>query len=232
VLASRGKVSAAHEQFRLGVTAAIQNGFTEVAGQLQVEDGEMHAMAGECDEARSELASAFKLTRDNYSLERGGRALMLCGDLQGGGEVLRELRDRYPNATLTQRVSVPIAQATAALRRNDGRQAVELLEPVKPYDRTSRSAFWSEYLRGQAYLRLKQPDDAIAEFQRILDHHGEDPPSSVFPLVRLELARAHAMKGDTGNARQAYQAFLSGWSGADPDLMPLVQARQELARLR
>jgi tetratricopeptide (TPR) repeat protein len=102
---------------------------------------------------------------------------------------------------------------------------------VKPYDRTSRSGLWSEYLRGQAYLQLKQPESAIAEFQRVLDHRGEDPSSSVYPLARLELARAYAMGGDTPNARESYEAFLSAWRTADPNLEPVVEARRELARL-
>jgi tetratricopeptide (TPR) repeat protein len=231
VLASQGKISAAHEQFRVGSTAATQNGFAEVAGQLQVEDAEVHALTGACDEAKSELDAALKLTRDNFSLERASRTLMMCGDIQDGAELVRQLNERYPNATLTQLVSIPMAEAAAALARHDGRRALELLEPVKPYDRTSRSGLWSEYLRGQAYLQLKQPESAIAEFQRVLDHRGEDPSSSVYPLARLELARAYAMGGDTPNARESYEAFLSAWRTADPNLEPVVEARRELARL-
>jgi tetratricopeptide (TPR) repeat protein len=232
VLASQGKLSAAHEQFRLGATAALQNGFQEVAGQLQVEDAEVHALAGRCDATRTELEAAFTRTRDNYSLERASRTLFICGDTAHANQMVRELSERFPNATLTQRISIPIAEATAALQRNDPRRALALLEPVKPYDRASRAAFWPEYIRGRAYLHLKDPRSAIAEFQRILDHRGDDPSSSVYPLARLELARAQAMAGDTGNARQAYDAFLTAWKDADQDVKPLVEARQELARLR
>ncbi len=232
VLASEGKIAAAHEQFQLGSTAAMQSGFPEVSGQLQIEDAEMHALAGDCGQARAEIDSALQLTRDNYSFERGSRTLILCGDLSRAGTLIKELTDKYPSATLTHRISIPMAEAAAALRRDDAREAVERLEPVKPYDRASRSAFWSEYLRGQAYLRLKDPQSAIAEFARVLEHRGEDPASSILPLARLELARAYAVAGDRGNARAAYDAFLSGWQDADPGLKPLLEARQERARLR
>lgn len=232
VLASQGKISAAHEQFRLGAAAAMQNGFPEVSGQLQVEDAEAHAMTGACDDARAELDAALQLTRDNFSLERGSRTLILCGDVAQAGGLLKELRERYPSATLTQRISIPIAEAIAALRRNEPQRALEILEPVRPYDRASRSGFWSEYLRGQAYLRARAPQSAIAEFQGILNHRGVDPSSTVYPLTQLELARAYAASGDTGNARQAYDAFLTAWRDADQDLKPLVDARQELTRLR
>jgi TolA-binding protein len=103
---------------------------------------------------------------------------------------------------------------------------------VKPYDRASRSAFWPEYLRGQALLRLGDGQSAAAEFARILEHRGDDPSSLVSPLAQLGLARAQARAGDAPNARQSYQKFLSDWSGADAGVAPLVEAQQELARLR
>jgi tetratricopeptide (TPR) repeat protein len=231
-LAAKGKVSAAHEQFRLGSTLAMQNGFEEVAGQLMIEDAEIHAMAGACGPARDEIAAALKLTRDNFSLERSGRTLLLCGDSSGGTQIVRELRDRFPNATLTARVSIPLAEATDALQHGDARRVLEILEPVKPYDRATRSAFWPEYLRGQALLRLGDGQSAAAEFARILEHRGDDPSSLVSPLAQLGLARAQARAGDAPNARQSYQKFLSDWSGADAGVAPLVEAQQELARLR
>ena len=146
--------------------------------------------------------------------------------------MLRDLRARYPNATMTVRVSIPITEAAGALQRNDARRALTVLEPVEPYDRTSRAGFWSEYLRGEAYLRLKDGDNAAAQFKSILKHRGEDPLSSVYPLAQLGLARAQIMAGDSANARQSYQAFINGWVNADEGIAPLVQAREELARLK
>ncbi|MBS1819312.1 MAG: protein kinase [Acidobacteria bacterium] len=115
VLANRGQIAAAHEQFQLGIRMARQNGFQEVAGQLSIEDGEVHVLAGDCATGREELAAGLALTRDNYSLERSSRALLLCGQFAEAGEMLRQLRERYPSATLTTRVSIPIAEATEAL---------------------------------------------------------------------------------------------------------------------
>ena len=73
---------------------------------------------------------------------------------------------------------------------------------------------------------------AAAQFKSILDHRGEFPISSIYPLARLGLARAQVLSGDTGNARQTYEAFLAAWTNADADLAPLAEARQELARLK
>lgn len=232
VLASAGRIVDAHEQFQLGVKMAQQGGFPEVAGQLAIEDAEAHAVVGACADARTDVSDGLQLTRDNYALERASRTLALCGQEAEATLLLRELGERYPNATLTTRVSMPIAHAVVAAHRNEPKRVLELLEPVKPYDRTARSEFWSEYLRGEAYLRLKDAPAAATEFQSILSHRGEYPSSSLYPLARLGLARAQALAGDTANARQTYQAFLSAWSRADERLAPIAEARQELERLR
>jgi tetratricopeptide (TPR) repeat protein/predicted Ser/Thr protein kinase len=231
-LAQKGKLSEAHDQFQLGMHAARQAGFNEVAGQLLIEDAEVHALADSCGYVRPEVTEALELTRDNYTLERGSRALILCGHFAEAEQMLRDLRARYPNATLTMRVSIPIAEAAEALERNDPRRTLALLESVQPYDRSSRAGFWPEYLRGEAYLRLKEGDDAAAQFNSILKHRGEEPMSSVYPLAYLGLARAQVLAGDTANARQAYQAFIDWWGSVDEGLVPLAQARQELARLK
>ncbi len=203
-----------------------------MAGQLSVEDAETHALVGACNEARTEVTAGLQLSRDNFTLERASRTLAHCGHEAEAAQIVRELGDRFPNATLTTRVSIPIVHATEAVKRNDARRALELLEPVQPYDRAARSEFWSEYLRGLAYLRLKDGVAAAAQFKSILDHRGEFTISSIYPLARLGLARAQMLSGDTGNARQTYEAFLAAWSSADADLAPLAEARQELARLK
>ena len=51
-----GRVKAAHEQFRRGIQMSLQGNFAEVAAQLTMEDAEIHAMVGQCAEARSEVA--------------------------------------------------------------------------------------------------------------------------------------------------------------------------------
>jgi eukaryotic-like serine/threonine-protein kinase len=50
-------------------------------------------------------------------------------------------------------------------------------------------------------------------------------------VARLQLAKAYAMQGDTGKAKQAYQDFLTLWKDADPDIPLLEQAKAEYAKL-
>jgi len=46
------------------------------------------------------------------------------------------------------------------------------------------------------------------------------------------LGRAHALSGDTANARSAYQDFFALWKDADPDIPILREAKAEYAKLQ
>jgi tetratricopeptide (TPR) repeat protein len=230
--AFEGRVNAAHEQFRRGIQMSLQGGFVEVAAQLMIEDAETHAIAGQCAEARGEVPPGLALSRDNVTLERAGRVLALCG---AGAEALNlssELAKRFPDATLTVHASLPMTAAVLAMQRGDTARALELLEPVRAYDRAPSAEFWPAYLRGLTYLQLKDGQAARGQFQSIVDHRGQVPASMLYPLAHLGLARAAMMVNDVGTARKSYQAMLALWDRADPALQPLKAARLELSRLQ
>jgi hypothetical protein len=226
-----GRMAAAHDQFRRGIQMSLQRDFREVAAQLMMEDAETHAIAGQCVEARREVPDGLELGRDNLTLERASRALALCGAAAEAGALSRELEKRFPEATLTIRVMLPVTAAALAVRRGDARQGLELLEPVRQYDHAPGAEFYPAYLRGQAYLQLKEAAAAAAQFQSILDHRGEVPASALYPLASLGLARAARLANDPGKARRAYEEFVAAWKDADAGLQPLLEARDELARL-
>ncbi|HWQ32269.1 MAG TPA: hypothetical protein VNQ79_05245 [Blastocatellia bacterium] len=85
--------------------------------------------------------------------------------------------------------------------------------------------FWPQYLRGQAYLKLGRGAEALAEFQKILDHRGYAPLSVLYPLAHLELARAASLTGNAAQESQADRDFLALWKEADPDLPVLTSAK-------
>ena len=86
-------------------------------------------------------------------------------------------------------------------------------------------------MRGEAYLKLHDDDRAATEFQKFIDHRGLVMDFPWGALARLGLARAYAMQGDTAKARPAYQAFLTLWKDADPDIPILKEAKAEYAKL-
>lgn len=90
----------------------------------------------------------------------------------------------------------------------------------------------SAYVRGEALLAARRPAEAIAEFQKILDHRGIVGLDPIGALVHLQLGRAFASSGDAIKAKSAYQTFLTLWTDADANLPILRQARAEHARLQ
>jgi cytochrome c-type biogenesis protein CcmH/NrfG len=81
-------------------------------------------------------------------------------------------------------------------------------------------------------LAAHQGPQAVAEFQKILDHRGIVVSDPIGALARLQLARAFAMSGDKTRAKSAYEDFLSLWKNADPGIPILQQAKREYARLQ
>jgi tetratricopeptide (TPR) repeat protein len=226
-----GRATAAHEQFRRGIQMSLQGNFTEVAAQLTMEDAENHAIVGQCAEARRDVTAGLELGRDNGTLERASRVLALCGAGREALSLSSEVAKRFPDATLTNRVSLPVTAAAVAIEEGEPARALALLEPVRRYDHAGSAEFWPAYLRGQAYLQLKDGRAAASEFENIVTHRGEVPVSVLYPLAHLGLARAEAMSGDTGKAGKSYEAFLALWNEADSNLKVLQDARLEYSRL-
>jgi tetratricopeptide (TPR) repeat protein len=222
-----GRARIAHEQFGRGIQMSLQGNYDEVASQLTMEDAENHAVVGQCNAVREEVPRGLALSRDNGTLERASRALGFCGDVAESTRLTAELARR-----LTNGAAIPIAQAAQAVARRESARALELLEPVVPFNRAPSTEFWPAYLRGQAHLQLRDGAAAATQFQSILDRRGEVPASPFFPLAHLGLARAATLRSDPDGARASYQRFFDLWKDADPDLPALVEARAEFARLR
>ena len=87
------------------------------------------------------------------------------------------------------------------------------------------------YVRGTAYLTAHQSAQAVAEFQRILDHRSIVLVDPIDAMARLQLARALALSGDTAKAKRAYEDLLTLWKDADPKIAVVEEARAEYARL-
>ena len=142
-----------------------------------------------------------------------------------------ELGARFPAATLTARIHRPVIAAALAVRQGDFSRAIELLDPVKEYDRAPAAEFWPAYLRGEAYLGLRSGPAAAEQFRSILEHRGAAPTSPLYALAHRGAARAAALTGDRAAARALYDQFFALWSGADNRRL-MDESRGEYARLQ
>ena len=134
---------------------------------------------------------------------------------------------------------LPTLRALFALNAHDPAAAIQALQVASRYDlhtsgvgfKDRFGALYPIYVRGQAYLAARQPAEAAAEFQRILDHRSIVLVDPMDAMARLHLARALALSGDTVKAKSAYGDLLTLWKNADPDIPVLEEARAEFARL-
>jgi hypothetical protein len=159
-------------------------------------------VAEQCAQARHEIAAALQLSRDNFTLERASRVLALCNMGDESTKLSDELRRRFSNATLTMRIQLPVTAAALAVRRGEFARAIELLTPVQPYDEAPAAEFWPPYLRGTAYLGLRNGRAAAAQFQNITARRGAAPTSPLYGLAQRGLARASAMSDEPVRGRQ------------------------------
>jgi eukaryotic-like serine/threonine-protein kinase len=126
---------------------------------------------------------------------------------------------------------LPAIRAQIELNRDRGQQALELLKPTSGYE-FSLLSLYPVYVRGKAYLKVRDGQQAAAEFQKIVDHRSVVTNDILGALAHLQLGRAYAMAGDTAKAKAAYQDFLNLWKDADPGVAILKEAKAEYAKLQ
>jgi tetratricopeptide (TPR) repeat protein len=138
------------------------------------------------------------------------------------------LEKRYPDDTLVQELFVPQSRAWLAIKAGDAQRAIVLLERVGAHDQAS----YAPYLRGLAYLQLKDARNAITSFQDATRQKGiAYNTNTPYALSFLGLGRAYATLGDKANAKKAYDIFFAEWKNADADLPVIAEAKNEYAQL-
>ena len=182
--------------------------------------------------ARKDAAAALALDSSFRTKGAAAYAYARAGDAARAESLAGEIAKERPSDTLANVYVLPTVRAAVELNRNNPGKAIEILQPVIPYDLANLRGLSSAYERGQAYLLLHQGNEAAAEFQKILDHPGVVFNSITGPLARLQLGRAYALAGDEAKARAEYQDLFALWKDADPEIPILKQAKAEYAKLK
>jgi tetratricopeptide (TPR) repeat protein len=133
-----------------------------------------------------------------------------------------------------QNYTLPTIRAEIAIDRKQPDQAIEILKRALPYEYAmdSYADLQPAYVRGLAYLELKDGNKAAAEFGKVIDNPGIVTNSIIGSLSYVQLSRAEEMSGDHDAARTHYQDFLALWKDADPDIPIYKQAKAEYAKLK
>lgn len=235
--AAVGKWKEARQRFQEGIESARrQPNFKSVSLELEVERDLNMALLG--------VNGTFSKTTQDVVRAGGNRnatrwaafAHATSGDTGRARLLADELLKRDPEGTFANKVWVPVIRAEIELQEGRPSDAIAALQSTTPYEFGWKTANWSNFVRGRAYLKLGNAAAASTEFQKVLDHKGiclSDPPAAmVYMRSMLDLARARVAMHDVAGAKAAYQQLLQFWKDADPDLPPLKEAKAELAHLQ
>jgi tetratricopeptide (TPR) repeat protein len=233
-----GRNGKALELSRRAIDSAKRNDQKESAAQWQLEAALREAELGNSAEARQQATAALALASNHDSQILRALALARAGDSAQAAKMADDLAKRYPEDTLVNNYWLPSIRATIELGRNNADKAIENLQAAVPYELgtptttvTVGATLYPIYVRGQAYLKLRQGKEAAAEFQKILDHRTIVVNFISGALAHLGLARAYALQGDA-KARAAYNDFFTLWKDADPDIPILKEAKADYAKLQ
>ena len=242
--AHAGQLVKAREWKRRAAESAQRSAGKETAAAYIATGALREALVGNMSLAKEQAQTALALSNATYVEAFSAMALAVAADDAQATRLAADMAQRFPQDTAVQSIYVPLIRASSALaggKHDKGaqeasprsaQQAIDALAPTLPYELGFDADLLPCYLRGQAYVALGRGSDAIAEFQKIIEH----PASAHFrlplaALVLVQLGRAHVVSGDVNKAKTSYQDFLALWKDADPDVPLLKQAKSEYASL-
>jgi DNA-binding winged helix-turn-helix (wHTH) protein len=238
-----GHLEAARNMSRHAADLARKAGRRDTEALYEADEAVREALFGNVSTSKQKAGNALELSKSRDVEYEAAFALALAGDSSRSHALTEDLARRFPQDTRLQFNYAPTLRALLTLSHKQPARAVELLQTAIPYELGMPSEGGSEYLlgagnlypayvRGLAFLAEHRGGDAVAEFQKILDHRGIVVCDPIGALAHLQLGRAYALSGDKTKAKSAYQDLLTLWKEADPDIPILQQAKAEYAILK
>jgi serine/threonine protein kinase len=238
-LARSGRLQDARRSSSRAVDLALQEGEREKAASYRAARAVWEAAYGNFGETRTNAMAALELSKGRDVQYPAGLALALSGESSRSDALADDLEKRFPEDTISKFDYVPVLRALSALEAGNPANSVELLQIALQYELAANGlnfnhfylgGLHSAYVRGQAFATAHRYAEAAAEFQKILDHRGLVGLDPIGAFAHLQLGRIFALS-DRIKARTAYHDLLTLWKGADPDILPLKQAKAEYAKL-
>ncbi|MGD1081791.1 MAG: protein kinase [Candidatus Sulfotelmatobacter sp.] len=232
-----GRVRGFREYSSKAIEAATSTGQQELAALWQVKKSQWEAELGFAKIARSDALQALARARTRDVKSMATLALARAGDNSRALALADELDREFPERSFIRLYWVATDRASVELNKGNAEGAISLLQAAQPYEASGDTiiqgtTLYPAYVRGEAYLALRDGSAAAAEFQKFLDHKGMLANCPLAALARLGLARAYAIQGDSAKAKTAYQDFLTLWKDADPDIPILKEAKTEYAKVQ
>ncbi len=211
------------------ISTALRAGDKESAADAEISEALRDAEFGAPGDARKHARSALALAGTRDVQVTAALALARAGDFRRAQAMSVDLEKRFPHDTLLLSYWLPAIHAAVAISQGKAADAIAYLQETSRYELgggvlpfSAGASMYPVYLRGEAYLRLKQWSNAAAEFQKIIDHRGLVWNFPLGALAYLQLARAQTNSSPAA-ARTTYSRFLDLWQNADAPILLHVQ---------
>jgi eukaryotic-like serine/threonine-protein kinase len=230
-----GKIHAADQQWEHAAQRAEQQHFPDTAGTFYALKAVHDALGSDCAAARTAAHRSLALDRSAATVPNAALALALCGEAGPALQEAEHLASAVPTNTLVNDVYLPQVRAAIAMMEHRPERVSGLLASAGSYMPVSKAP----QLLGRASLEMGQWQQAVTDLQPGVRYRGlalqEGPVGTAqapdYALCLLGTARAQS-HFDKAAATRSYQQLLDIWKNADPDFIPLQEAKRELAALK
>jgi serine/threonine protein kinase/Tfp pilus assembly protein PilF len=227
--ASQGQLRHSRELYRLGSAEANRLGLKESQARGTANEALAEALMQNCSQAIRGATSALSFSRSPDIMLRSAYIYVRCKSENRALKLLAAARSLRPMDTFLQSVEVPTIRATLQMNHGRANRSLDLLKPAEPYDQNTTKSL---YTRGCAYLLAERPQEAIAQFEKVVNLRNYWPPDLIVPFAQLGIARSYSRLHVRPKAIAAYQELFILWKDADPDIPILKEAKAEYARLQ
>jgi serine/threonine protein kinase/Flp pilus assembly protein TadD len=230
-----GKIHAADQQWEHAAQRAEQQHLPDAAGTFYALKAVHDALVSNCAAARTAAHRSLALDRSAATVPNAALALALCGESGPALQEAEHLASAVPTNTLVNDVYLPQVRAAIAMMEHRPERVSGLLASAGSYMPVSKAP----QLLGRASLEMGQWQQAVTDLQPGVRYRGlalqEGPVGTAqapdYALCLLGTARAQSHL-DKAAATRSYQQLLDIWKNADPDFIPLQEAKRELAALK
>jgi eukaryotic-like serine/threonine-protein kinase len=239
--AFHGRFASARDLIKHAVESSIRNDQKESAARWQIHSALREAVVGNKEPARQQTAAALGDASFEFVQSMAALARAWTGDSKAAEGMANQLAETFPSDTMLHSFWLPSIRATLEINQDRPAKAIDLLQPAAAYEMGEHVPLLPAYVRGQAYLALRQGPEAAAEFQKLIDNRNLLGNSVFAALAHLGLGRAYALQAESvqgaesaaanAKAHAAYEDFLAMWEDADRDIPVLREAKAEYARL-
>jgi DNA-binding winged helix-turn-helix (wHTH) protein/tetratricopeptide (TPR) repeat protein len=224
--AAEGKVHEAADDFSRARREVVRQGDSDFAEALALDTVDTMLNAGDFEQARASL-NGLRVTGNASG--HFARLKAELGDMGPARKFIAEVNSSGETNTIHRYRDLPMLRALQSLDAHQPAQAVEEMEPARPYQMVD---FEILSLRGRAEAEAGMLNRAADDYRLILANRGIAPISPLFAVAHLRLARVLVKARQTAAALAEYQAFLNAWKDGDPQEPLLVQAKKENALLQ